>query len=327
MSRRLKFVGWYAVAGAAVAVCCPRLPASPILFDPDGLAPTNGTVTAGSFGFDTANTLAQASIAGGRFIAPGSTFQLFFQTRMTNLTLSPGGATVTPAGLNGTPGGPAFEDTLVGSVTEIVTSVNSSGGVTFATAPVQNPLSFIRMFYHPGLLSDNFSGAGFAVGSQILSAIPSATVPSSGNLLISTDGNGNHQATGPFDTFDPPGSAPGIAYAGITSVSGSGGAVIGGVITAVDPNFFKSPTLSIRLDAFEDVPFTATTPSQFFNSFANTPTIPANHGPANGVSGPDLQLQSRSSASFDVPEPLSIRLAMGSFVGLLSVRRRQPRGA
>ena len=89
-------VSIYSMVMCSVGLMVRPAAASPILYDPDGAAPTNGTVTVGSLGFDTGNALAHAS-----GIAPGSTFQLFFQTRLSNLTLSPGGGTVIPAGLNG----------------------------------------------------------------------------------------------------------------------------------------------------------------------------------------------------------------------------------
>lgn len=300
------FVAWMALVSRTAH-------AAPILYDPDGLAPTNGTVQVGSLGFDTGNALAQASIAGGQIMA-GQTFQLFFQTRLTDLAVTPGGGSITPAGLNGSASGPAFETTAVGSVTEVVTSVSPGGSVTFATAPVQSAASFIRMFYHPGLLSDYFTGAGFAVGTQILAATPSG---GSGNFSLDS------ATISPFDSFDPPASPPGAAYAGVTSVSGSGGSIINGVVTSADPNFFKSPTISIRLDAFNNIPFTSTTPSQFFNSFANTPTILANHGAVNGVTGPDIQFQSRSAASFTVvPEPASVTLLIVGLGALVAWRQR-----
>src|SRR5205823_2094235 len=117
-----------------------------------------------------------------------------------------------------------------------------------------------------------------------------ATLPNSGNFTAAMGPTGG-PAIAPFDTFDSPSSAPGIAYSGISSLVGSGGSILQGLVTAADPNFFKSPIVSIRLDTFNDMPFTATTPSQFFNSFANTPTIPANRGAINGFSGPDQQFQ------------------------------------
>jgi hypothetical protein len=301
---------------AWIGLFCRTAHAVPILYDPDGLAPTNGTLQVGSLGFDTGNALAQASIAGAQIMV-GQTFQLFFQTRLTDLALSPGGGTITPAGLNGSAGGPAFETTAVGSVTEVVTSVSAGGTATFANAPVQSAASFIRMFYHPGLLSDYFTGAGFAVGTQILAATPSG---GSGNFSLDSAN------ISPFDSFDPSASPPGAAYAGVTSVSGSGGSIINGVVTSSDPNFFKSPIISIRLDAFNNIPFTSTTPSQFFNSFANTPTILANHGAVNGVTGPDIQFQSRSAGSFTVvPEPASITLLILGLGALVGWRQRAAR--
>jgi hypothetical protein len=68
----------------------------------------------------------------------------------------------------------------------------------------------MRMFYHPGLLSDNFTGAGFAAGTQILSAVPTNTLPNSGNFTTAMGPTGG-PAIDSFDTFDSPTSAPGIA--------------------------------------------------------------------------------------------------------------------
>jgi len=317
-----------AVLAAVLSNTGSTVRADPILFDPDGTAPTNGTLSVGSFGFETANSIAKASIAGGQIVPVGSTFQLFVETRLTNLTASPGGGTIIPAGLNGTAGGPAFEITLVASITEVVLTKPNAGSATFATAPVQDALSFVRMFYHTGQPSDNFTGAGFATGTQILSGLPNAALGSSGNFSVSVDANGNPVGVSPFDSFDPANSVPGLAYAGITSVSGSGSSIVNASNLVTDPNFFKSSVVSVRFDSFNDVPFTATTPAQFFNSFANTPTITANHGSVNGVTGPDFQFQSRSSANFTaaaIPEPTSACLMAIGVVGVLGYSWRKRR--
>jgi len=316
-----------AVLAVGLSIAGSTVKADAILFDPDGIAPTNPAFQVGSFGFETGNTLAQAAISGGNLLPPGSTFQLFLQTRLTNLTASPGGGTITPLGLNGvaSPPNPAYEITLTASITERVLT-SGAGTATFQTNAVQNN-SFIRLFYDTTPDSSNFTGVGFADGLQILSATPSASLVSSGDFTVSVNQQGQPVGVSPFDTFDTPGSAPGIAYAGLTSVTGSGGAIISAIVNSFDSTFFLTPVNTVRFDAFDNVPFNQTTPSQFFNGSTNTPTVAANRGPVNGVSGPDFQFQSRTSAAFTaVPEPASVgMMALGvvSVLGYTWRKRRQ----
>jgi len=320
--RKLRVFAALTALAVMLSIAGSMARADAILFDPDG-GGVNPTFNVGSFGFETGNALAQAVAPGGTILGVGSTFQLFFQTRLSNLTITPGGSTVTPAGLNGSAGGPAFEITLTASVTERIVSVGA-GTATFETNPVQSAGSFFRMWQHTSLTSDNFTGTGFTTGAGplILAGVPSSSLPSSGNFTV------NSGTTSPFDQFDPTTSVPGLFYAGKTSLSGSGGTVIGGTVTSFDPNFFKTPVTAVRFDAFNNIPFVATTPSQAFNNSTNAPVVLANFGTTDGVSGPDFQFQSRTSAVFTaaaIPEPASVGMMAVGIVGVLGYSWRKRR--
>jgi len=304
------------LAGLMFTATTSPVRADPILFDADGAGGANGTIQIGSLGLGTGNSLAKNSIAGGSIIAPGSTFQLFYQARLSDVSISPGGGSTTPTGLN-TPAG--FEITVIASVTEEVVSVTGSGGgAQLKLAAVQSPTSFIRLYYHPGQLSDNFTGAGFGAGTLILSATPDGTLPSAGNFTVSTDANGRPVGVSAFDQFDSP-----SLYPGVLSVEGAGAGRFGGIVNFYDPNFFKSSIHQLTINSFNNVPFDATTPSSFFNDATGLPTVAVNRGLINGVSGPDFQFQSRTTVSFSaVPEPGSIGLSIVGLVGILGYGRR-----
>jgi hypothetical protein len=307
-----------AAALAIAAVAPGRVQADPITFDPDGAAPANGDLSVGSFGFDTGNALAVKSVP----LVVGQTFQLYYQSRLANVTTD-GGDTVTPTGLNGAggPSNPYFEITAVASITETVTAVNGTTA-SFTLSAVQAPDSFVKLYYHTGKLSDNFTGAGFEAGKVILSATPTSALPSSGNFTVSSvNGTGAPVAPSKFDTFDKPSSPPGIFYAPDKSVVGAGSSQFGANVTSFDPAFFKTAVKDMTFNSFNSTPFDATTPSKIFNSLTG-PNIVANHGPLNGISGPDFQFEARASASFTpVPEPASITLVGLGLAGLVGVGR------
>src|SRR5262249_35352485 len=68
---------------------------------------------------------------------------------------------------------PTYQLTAVARYTEVVTSVTptANGAIyTFGLAAVQqNP--FFEVWFHNGLLADNFNGTGFNTGTKILSGV------------------------------------------------------------------------------------------------------------------------------------------------------------
>ena len=115
----------------------------------------------------------------------GKTFQLDYQATVADL-LNANGLPVVPPGMT-----TSFQLTTVGSFTEIVTSLNSSGTLaTFAAAPTQSSNSFFEMYYNPAVVANSLAGTGFNQGTLILSGKPSITGASIGIYSLSTTSTG-----------------------------------------------------------------------------------------------------------------------------------------
>jgi hypothetical protein len=295
---------WCGASGALVS----SARAAFITFNADGTAATQVTNVA-SFSYSAGNAVA----AGALPLTTGSTFQLYFQARLDSVRNNLN-QTIVPAGLNTT-----YEVTVVGSLTEVVTSV--SGGppasATFALAAAQRPNSFIEIWEHAGLTSNPLAGTGFNTGTRILSAAPNAAIANSGNFSFASPQPGTLPA---FDTFNP------ANYPGVTSVVGSGSANITGSVNSLNPAFFPGATFNTV--SFSPIgnatPFDQIDPSHLFAALANgvAPSFAPNVGTVNGAptppGGPDFQFQAIAQNGFgSVPEPASISLLSMGGVGLL----------
>ena len=133
-----------------------------ITFNPTGSNATQ-PIDIGSFDFAPGNALSVSALP----LAVGNTFQLDYQAVLADVVDSQGN-TVIPPGL-----GASYQITAVGSFTEIVTSLNSTGTVTeFALAPIQSPNSFFELYYNPAVIANNLAGTGFNQGTLILAGKP-----------------------------------------------------------------------------------------------------------------------------------------------------------
>jgi len=310
------------IAALGVAGWSSAVNADPFVFDPDGPSGPNAPATYGGLDWQPGNSLAVASLP----LHTGDTFQLLYQARLGSLLDTNGNAVSTP-GLNGTPGAPAFQITVVASFTEVVTSIAGPNptSATFSLAPVQSPNSFLEIWFNNSLVADNLAGTGFNSGTKILSGLPSPALSNGGNFTI-------FQATGTLPPFDSFGTDN---YPGITSVVGAGGALINSLINSQDNGFFITPLTvgSTSFNTSQKTPFDSTDPSGKFSDNPNG-VNPANRTPnigaINGVSGPDFQFQADGNESFapSVPEPASmVLLCMGLSAGLLGrgwLNRRRP---
>jgi hypothetical protein len=302
---------WCGAAGTFVS----SAGAAFITFNADGTAATQLN-NIGTFNYSAGNAVAASALP----LTVGSTFQLYFQARLSSVQ-NDLNQTLVPNGLN-----TAYEVTVVGSLTEVVTSV--SGGppasATFALAAAQAPNSFIELWQHAGLTSNPLAGTGFNTGTLILSASPNAAIPNSGNFSFASPQPG---VLPPFDSFGTDN------YPGVTSVVGSGSANITASTTLINPAYF--PGANFNTVNFSPIgnatPFTLVDPSHLFAALANgvapafVPNIgTVNGAPAAGGGGPDFQFQAITQNGFGtVPEPASISLLGMGGIGLLVLGLRK----
>jgi hypothetical protein len=124
-----------------------------------------GTFNVSGFDYGRGNMLVTGVPATG--LATGAVLEVYSQSTV-NAVLGTNGLPIAGLGLNAT-----YELTAVARFTEVVTSVTPTANgaiVTFALNPVQtNP--FFEVWFHNGILADNFAGTGFNAGTKILSGV------------------------------------------------------------------------------------------------------------------------------------------------------------
>jgi hypothetical protein len=252
----------------------------------------------------------------------GSTFQLYYQASVGAL-VGPSG-NFTPPGL-GTPGSPnsTYELTVVGSITEQVTSVSAATGqATFAVAAAQSPDSFLRIFNGTGATfnANALAGTGYNDGTLILAGTPIPTTLSPGT-------GGNFTSRGGSTLFDQFGADD---YGGKQSVSGFGDSVVDFNVTFRNPDFFPSggsAVVGLRFNTSTSAPFQGINPSMVFAGLGPGGTdVTPNVGAINGTTGPDFQFQADAFVTA-VPEPSSLLLTALGVVGLVGYGRTRKRPA
>lgn len=281
-----------------------------IQFSPDGSS-TQYTIG----GIDPAPGSALA--VGALPLAVGGTFQLDYQANIPAL-IGTNGLDFTPTGLGST-----YQLTVVGSFTEVVTSLSSSGTVaTFALAPTQSSNSFFELYYNPTVVYSNLAGTGFNVGTLVLAGTPATTLPSVSVFSLAT--SGGSPVISNFDEFSN-------KYPGISSVNGSGSSLLSANITYFNTAFVGTPVSEVMFNSSLVTPFNEVSPSALFVGSPGTsaPSVMPNLGSINGVSGPDFQFQADANLSFvvssSIPEPTSVILAslglLGAFCFVACVRK------
>jgi len=249
-------------------------------------------------------------------LAVGATFQLDYQANIPAL-IGTNGLDFTPPGLGST-----YQLTVVGSFTEVVTSLSSSGSVaTFALTPMQSSNSFFELYYNPTVVYNNLAGTGFNVGTLVLAGTPAANLASVSVYSLST--SGGSPVIGPFDEFSH-------KYPGISSVDGSGSSLLTANITYFNTAFVGTPISEVMFNSSIVTPFDEVSPSALFVGSSGTapPTVTPNIGTINGVNGKDFQFQADANLSFTpgpIPEPASVILAslglLGAFCFVACVRK------
>jgi hypothetical protein len=284
-----------AVAAPLLAGVTHSVRADRFVFDPTGLGGV-GAFSVDSFQLGSGNSLARNVVP----FTVDSTFQLLFQAQQTF---------VVPATVF------RFEITVVGSVTERVTTANAGppSRLTFQLAKNQTSDSFIEIYSDSLLNADDLQGTGFNDGVLVLRGSLLSTLPNVGTFSLT-----DPQPT-PAPSLDLVGTNN---YPNVTSVVGAGATKLYVVVGYVDPRFFPAPQAGaagrqvktgdiVTLDISHATPFNGVDPSRAFTSSRNpgigpgpTPTATPAIGLVNGSSGPDLQTQSTVTFSISAsPTP------------------------
>jgi hypothetical protein len=304
--RFLKFT----TAALAITAAQYCMAADTFVFDPDAAGPSSKIGNVNTFQFGAGNSLFKGAIP----FTQSATFQLLFHAQLNSL-VNNAGVQIIPAGLNS-----SYEITLVGSVTETVTNVNTDAPprVAFRMTGTQATNSFIEIYFDAGQNANPLQGTGYNDGTLILRGTPNPPSSDGGTFTLTNPQPATSPAFDSFATND---------YPGITSVTGIGATKMEIVVTAVDSGFFVSPAQGdagrevhigdiLSLDFSQAVPFDKIDPSKKFAAVANTgtssgptPAATPRIGTNNGTIGPDIQLQTllagsiRAGSSSPTPTP------------------------
>jgi hypothetical protein len=277
---------------------------------------------------------------GSAGLTVGSTLETYFQANMSAI-LGTNNLPLGGIGLNST-----YELAVVARFTEVVNSVTPLGPgsiATFGLAATQvNP--FFEIWFHNGILADNFNGTGFATGTKILSGVIGSITTS---LFQTNDFTMGVPIDNPSTTG---GTAAGKLFwngKGTTSVQGAGNnnlnlatMMVNSVV--LNPTFFPQgqTVLSYSLRPGTGLEYQNVDPSKQFDALPNGGgfiTSTELQGKFNGSTGSaatgklliEIDDKESFSATAAIPEPSTMVLSLTG-LGVLGLfrtirRRRQAR--
>jgi len=300
-----------AAAALAVPLFVSASKADTVMFDPDG-AGGAAAFNLASIDLDVGNALG-VNATSGNALLPGQSvqFQQLFQAKLAHYKND----------LNQNINAPAGAELTAIAGFNVVATKQTDGALAFSLA--SGP-SFLQ-FFVGGADASDLGGTGFADGTRILDATVIAVAPGSRFTVNTVD-------AGAFDQFGT------NNYSGISSVGGTGSFTLVASVNSVNTAFFlpfANPLTTISLvfaPSNTALPFVETDPSHLFTNYnpgtntynTVTPTI----GSINGITGPDIQLQTDASAAlitFTAPTPASAAagfLLTGIFGATRLLRRR-----
>jgi hypothetical protein len=262
-------------------------------------------VQVASFDLLPGSSLNEGIIPGG-VAGVGSAATVLFQARLGSLLDSNGGVIPTP-GLNDPTSAHPFQITVTAEFNVIISSQSIGPGTqtTILTLAANQPTDFVHYYYNGALTANDLTGVGFTDGSLIAQGTATA-VTSVFTTLTAI-------APSLFDQFGPDN------WSGQTTISGIGGTAFSAAVTNVDGNWFKTAGITTLMGNSTDaLAYDQANPSKSFFG-----TILPNLGTTNGISGPDIELQTDGVTSFViVPEPASL-LLLATGAGALLARRRR----